>query len=82
MAQTYGIGLIPWSPLAGGLLTGKYTRIPPRRRRLYADVQGNQRFADHKTDELYDVVEGCARWRMQGSYWRNLRWPGAYTSRA
>ncbi len=26
MAQTYGIGLIPWSPLAGGLLTGKYTR--------------------------------------------------------
>ncbi len=26
MAQTFGIGLIPWSPLAGGLLTGKYQR--------------------------------------------------------
>jgi aryl-alcohol dehydrogenase-like predicted oxidoreductase len=26
MAQTYGIGLIPWSPLAGGFLTGKYER--------------------------------------------------------
>ncbi|MBN1679955.1 MAG: aldo/keto reductase [Anaerolineae bacterium] len=26
MAQTYGIALAPWSPLAGGLLTGKYTR--------------------------------------------------------
>jgi aryl-alcohol dehydrogenase-like predicted oxidoreductase len=26
MAQTYGIGLIPWSPLAGGFLTGKYRR--------------------------------------------------------
>lgn len=25
-AQTFGIGLVPWSPLAGGLLTGKYTR--------------------------------------------------------
>jgi aryl-alcohol dehydrogenase-like predicted oxidoreductase len=24
MAQTYGIATIPWSPLAGGLLTGKY----------------------------------------------------------
>jgi aryl-alcohol dehydrogenase-like predicted oxidoreductase len=24
VAQKYGIGLIPWSPLAGGLLTGKY----------------------------------------------------------
>jgi len=24
MCQTYGIGTIPWSPIAGGLLTGKY----------------------------------------------------------
>ena len=29
MAQTYGIGIIPWSPLAGGLLTGKYSREAP-----------------------------------------------------
>jgi len=26
MAQTHGLGLIPWSPLAGGFLTGKYKR--------------------------------------------------------
>src|SRR5579862_496348 len=26
MARTYGIGLIPWSPLASGKLTGKYKR--------------------------------------------------------
>ena len=26
MAQTYGLAIIPWSPLAGGLLTGKYKR--------------------------------------------------------
>ncbi len=25
MALSYGYGIIPWSPLAGGLLTGKYT---------------------------------------------------------
>jgi aryl-alcohol dehydrogenase-like predicted oxidoreductase len=25
-AQTYGFGVIPWSPLAGGMLTGKYKR--------------------------------------------------------
>src|SRR5918998_6330558 len=24
MARTYGIGIIPWSPIAGGLLSGKY----------------------------------------------------------
>ena len=26
MAQTYGFGVIPWSPLAGGMLTGKYRK--------------------------------------------------------
>ena len=26
MAETYGIGLLPWSPLAQGFLTGKYRR--------------------------------------------------------
>lgn len=26
MAQTFGLALIPWSPLAGGFLTGKYRR--------------------------------------------------------
>src|SRR5438105_4270000 len=26
MAQTFGLGLVPWSPVAGGLLTGKYRR--------------------------------------------------------
>jgi aryl-alcohol dehydrogenase-like predicted oxidoreductase len=26
MARSFGIGVIPWGPLCGGLLTGKYTR--------------------------------------------------------
>ena len=29
MAQTYGLGIIPWSPLAGGELTGKYHQGQP-----------------------------------------------------
>ena len=29
MVQTYGIGIISWSPLAGGMLTGKYKRNEP-----------------------------------------------------
>ena len=35
-AQTYGLGIIPWSPLAGGFLTGKYRRgeAPPPDARL------------------------------------------------
>jgi aryl-alcohol dehydrogenase-like predicted oxidoreductase len=29
VARTYGLALIPWSPLGGGLLTGKYRRNQP-----------------------------------------------------
>ncbi len=59
MAQSYGIGIIPWSPLGGGLLTGKYRRGAP--------VPADSRFADYETnpqrrvrmvDEVYDIVEG------------------------
>src|SRR3989442_551907 len=30
MAQTYGVGLTIWSPLAGGFLSGKYRRGAPK----------------------------------------------------
>jgi aryl-alcohol dehydrogenase-like predicted oxidoreductase len=61
MAQAYGFGVIPWSPLAGGLLTGKYTREDPSPAGArYADVANNARFAARKTDEVYDVVEELA----------------------
>ena len=58
MAQTYGIGLIPWSPLAGGLLTGKYSRgeSPPADSRF---GQGGLR-AQQKArwvDGLFDIVD-------------------------
>jgi aryl-alcohol dehydrogenase-like predicted oxidoreductase len=61
MAQTYGFAIIPWSPLAGGLLTGKYTRENPSPEGArYADVANNPRFAVRKTEEVYDVVEDLA----------------------
>lgn len=37
MARTYGVALIPWSPLAGGLLTGKY--------KLGAEAPADSRFS-------------------------------------
>ncbi|MEZ4709396.1 MAG: aldo/keto reductase [Caldilineaceae bacterium] len=59
MAQTYGVATIPWSPLAGGLLTGKYTRENPSPSGArYADIEGNARLEARKTAEIYDVVEG------------------------
>jgi aryl-alcohol dehydrogenase-like predicted oxidoreductase len=57
MAQTYGIALIPWSPLAGGLLTGKYVRgqEPPEGAR-FAD-QSNPIYRRRLTERIYDVIE-------------------------
>jgi aryl-alcohol dehydrogenase-like predicted oxidoreductase len=57
MARTYGYGIIPWSPLGGGLLTGKYGRgkqAPEGAR--YAD--GSHRAATSRvTEQLFDALE-------------------------
>jgi aryl-alcohol dehydrogenase-like predicted oxidoreductase len=57
MAQTYGIGIIPWSPLAGGLLSGKYSRdqAPPQDSRYAAATPVQQK---RMTERAFDVVEG------------------------
>ncbi|WP_250281956.1 MULTISPECIES: aldo/keto reductase [unclassified Frankia] len=51
-AQKYGIGILPYFPLASGILTGKYFRDeqPPPGTRL----AGRQ---DELTDEVFDQVE-------------------------
>ncbi|HEX5480117.1 MAG TPA: aldo/keto reductase [Dehalococcoidia bacterium] len=58
MARTYGFAIIPWSPLAGGLLTGKYQRgqEPPEGAR-FAD-QNNPIYRRRLNDRIYDVVDG------------------------
>jgi aryl-alcohol dehydrogenase-like predicted oxidoreductase len=52
--ERYGIGLLPYFPLANGLLTGKYRRgeAPPEGTRL-----AGPRGAGELTDERFDAVE-------------------------
>lgn len=61
MAQTYGTAILPWSPLARGFLTGKYTRGEdiPGDTRLASDMQGpfKKRTGQHFSDRAYDVIE-------------------------
>jgi aryl-alcohol dehydrogenase-like predicted oxidoreductase len=56
MAQTYGLALIPWSPLAGGFLSGKYRRGegPPPGSRLGQHAEGED---PHFTDAAFGVLE-------------------------
>jgi aryl-alcohol dehydrogenase-like predicted oxidoreductase len=48
----YGIGVLPYSPLAGGFLTGKYRRNQPLPSGVRAE--GNKQ---RMSDQNYDVVE-------------------------
>jgi aryl-alcohol dehydrogenase-like predicted oxidoreductase len=56
MAQTYSIAIIPWSPMAGGLLSGKYKRkqSPPEDARHQLDDQGKSKLL---SDIIFDVLE-------------------------
>ncbi|HEX6566874.1 MAG TPA: aldo/keto reductase [Chthoniobacterales bacterium] len=55
-AQTFGLALIPWSPLGGGLLSGKYQRsqpIPPDSRYANPNPIQKRRFIE----AVFDVTE-------------------------
>ena len=56
MAQTYGYGIIPWSPLAGGLLTGKYKRGAARPAGSRFE-EPNPQAAGRFNDGVFDVTE-------------------------
>jgi aryl-alcohol dehydrogenase-like predicted oxidoreductase len=60
LCRNEGIGILPWSPLAGGWLTGKYgrdeqptgaTRLgedPERGMEVYGPRNAHERTADHR----------------------------------
>ncbi len=52
MALTYGIGLIPWSPLAGGFFSGKY-----RRGEAFPEDSRLAGSARHYGDAAFDVLD-------------------------
>ncbi|MFN8508162.1 MAG: aldo/keto reductase [Dehalococcoidia bacterium] len=59
MAQTFGIGLIPWSPLAGGMLTGKYRRDePPPEDSRWATYNSNPAQRRRWNERIFDALEG------------------------
>ncbi len=60
MARTFGVATIPWSPLAGGLLTGKYRRgePPPEGSRFANTARMNTAQRRRFNEGIFDVVEG------------------------
>jgi len=63
-AQTYGFGIIPWSPLAGGFLTGKYQRggeLPEDSRYGQQPQRGGRDTLVEAAFDVLDVVEKLAK---------------------
>ena len=56
MTQTFGIGVIPWGPLGGGLLAGRYRRGEPLPEDGRYAMNARQR--SRLTEGVYDVIEG------------------------
>ena len=59
--RTYGFAVIPWSPLAGGILTGKYSRnTAPGADTRFGHMKDNPNIARRYTDRMFDVTEALA----------------------
>ena len=60
LCEAEGIGVIPWSPLAGGLLTGKYARGKkgPKGSRY---EKGAFRGGEQIPDAAWDAIEGVEK---------------------
>lgn len=57
VCETYGIGVIPYSPLAGGFLTGKYRREQPLPESVRAQGIASGRFTDQNWNILDKIDE-------------------------
>ncbi len=77
MAQTYGIAIIPWSPTAGGFLTGKYMRgaEPPSDSRFGTFwTSARDRHYSEAAFAVLDVITDLAREKDVTPYQLALAW--------
>lgn len=61
VAVEYGIGVVPWSPLGGGMLTGKYRRGQPLPESVRAGENAARRFSDQNFDTIETLVSVAER---------------------
>jgi aryl-alcohol dehydrogenase-like predicted oxidoreductase len=63
LAREEGVGLITWSPLAAGMLTGKITRDkkPPESRLAQRDMPFYKMYFSERSFQIVDVLVACAR---------------------
>src|SRR6187549_1657274 len=62
LCREFGLGILPWSPLAGGFLTGKYRRgdQPPEGSRLAQWKERFSRYDNERNWAILDAARGVA----------------------
>ncbi len=73
VCRTYGIGVIPYSPLAGGFLTGKYRKDAPLPESARAEGTKNRYFNERGWSVL-EAVDGIANDRVKSVSQIALAW--------
>jgi len=62
LCRTHGLGILPWSPLAGGFLTGKFEKgkAPDATARLGAKPERMARYDNERNWKILDAVRAIA----------------------
>ena len=79
MLTSEGVGLMVWSPLAGGLLSRQVRRRKARRRTAAAPASTSRRWTATGCLAVLDALRASPRRAAPRS--RRWRWPGSCTSR-
>jgi aryl-alcohol dehydrogenase-like predicted oxidoreductase len=58
LCRTHGLGILPWSPLAGGFLSGKYRRDQPQPAGARLE-KWKERYARFDTDRNWKILDAC-----------------------
>ena len=61
----YGLGVVPYSPLGGGLLTGKYRRGQPLPASVRAQENASRRFSDRNFEIIETLVAVAGRYEAK-----------------
>jgi aryl-alcohol dehydrogenase-like predicted oxidoreductase len=80
MVEEYGLGLMPFSPLAGGFLTGKYSRgeTPPAGSRGDREERFRKTYLTAENFDVLDTVETIATERDTSPVCVSLAWLSAH----
>ena len=57
LCERHGLGILPWSPLAGGLLSGKYARGVAEEGTRFASTKWQSNFARFDNDRAWRIVD-------------------------